>query len=172
MPPSMSRVSPTPSSTSVARGRCILVLHHHHPNGTKRQQLAKHRPQSSMPAPKRRHTRKGGNELTLSTDLATECSTARRSIASLYFTLSIRGRKGGRVSVASISTGAALWGCSGLLGQRKISPAMCVFLHGRLFSFRPSKLCGYRTGSPSTSPRRGRYRCIPILPGDVNAKLF
>ena len=122
MPPSMSRVSPTPSSTSVARGRCILVLHHHHPNGTKRQQLAKHRPQSSMPAPKRRHTRKGGNELTLSTDLATECSTARRSIASLYFTLSIRGREG-RKSFSGVNlNGRGLVGMLGVIGTEEDIP--------------------------------------------------
>src|SRR6202034_782529 len=54
---------------SLSQKRRTLVFHHRHTNGTKRQQLAKHRPQSSMPGPKRRRTRKGGNELTLSADL-------------------------------------------------------------------------------------------------------
>ena len=81
-----------------------------------------------------------------------ECSTARASIASVYFTLSIGGREG-RKSFSGLNlNGRGLVGCSGLLGQRNISRAMCVFLYGRLFtrSFRPSKLCGSRTGSPST----------------------
>jgi hypothetical protein len=131
-------------------------------NGTKRQQLAKHRPQSSMPAPKRQRTRNGGNELTLSTDLATECSTARASIASLYFTLSIGAGKGGRVSLASISTGASWWGMLGVIGTgtypvRCASSCMDAYSHE---VFAPQSCV-------ATEPARLRHpaaRPVPMYP--------
>jgi hypothetical protein len=64
-------------------------------------------------------------------------------------------------------------GCSGLLGQEHIPcdvrlPAWTP-IHTK---FSPLKAAWLQNRLAFDIPRRGRYRCIPIVPGDENAKLF
>ena len=127
-----------------------------------------------MPAPKRRHTRKGGNELTLSTELATECSTARRSIASLYFTLSIRGREG-RKSFSGVNlNGRGLVGMLGVIGTEEDIPCDVRLpawtpIHTK---FSPLKAVWFQNRLAfDITEARPVTDTIPIAPGDVNAKL-
>jgi hypothetical protein len=104
-----------------------------------------------------------------------ECSTARTSIASLYFTLSIGGREG-RKSFSGVNlNGRGVVGVLGVIGTEEHIPCdvrlpVWTPIHTR---FSPLKAVWLQNqlAFDITAARLVTDTFPPIAPGDVNAKL-
>jgi hypothetical protein len=151
-----------------------LVLHHHHTNGTKRQQLGKYRPQSSMPAPKRQRTRNGGNELTLSTDIATGVLNSSSEYRIVIFYAVDRGQGRAEEFQWRQSQRARLVGVLVVIGTEEHIPCDVRLpawtpIHTK---FSPLKAVRFQNRlAIDITAARLVTDTIPIAPGDVNAKL-